>query len=192
MTSHIRNLSQKVLSDNFRTLSVYSAEQKRRDGNWQPFAREIYGGDNGVVVLPYDPQKGTVILTRQFRLPTFVNDQPGGMMIEAPAGLLDGADAQTRARAEVMEETGFALGDMTHVTTAFTSPGSMTERVAMYVAPISADSRVAQGGGLIEEEEDIEVLELSFETAFGMIATGEICDAKTIILLQHLRLAGLM
>lgn len=192
MNDQLRNLTAEVLSDNFRTLRKYSGEQQRRDGSWQPLVREVYGGDNGVAILPYDLERGTVILTRQFRLPAFVNGKDDGMLIEVPAGLLDGADPVTRGRAEALEEAGLRLDEMTHVAEAYTSPGSMTERVALYIAPISAQSRVSEGGGLSEEAEDIEVLEMPFEEALGMIATRQICDAKTIILLQHLRLAGLM
>lgn len=192
MSEHLRNLTAEVLSDNFRTLRKYSAEQQRRDGSWQPLVREVYGGDNGVAVLPYDPDRRSVVLIRQFRLPAFVNGAADGMLIEVPAGLLDGADPLTRGRAEALEETGLALGEMKIVGQAYTSPGSMTERVTLVIAKISAGSRVAEGGGVVEEAEDIEVLEMGFDAALGMIATGEICDAKTIMLLQHLRLAGIM
>jgi len=192
MSEHVRNLSAEMLSDNFRTLRKYSAEQRRRDGSWQILVREVYGGDNGVAVLPYDPSRGTVILTRQFRLPAFVNGTDDGMLIEAPAGLLDGEEPLARARAEALEEVGLELGEMEKVCEAYTSPGSMTERVAMYVAQVSAKDRVCAGGGLEEEAEDIEVLETPFAEALEMITSGAIRDAKTIILLQHLRLAGLM
>ena len=192
MSDDIRDLSAEILSDNFRTLSRFSARQRRRDGSWQPLVREVYGGDNGVAILPYDPEQRTVVLIRQFRLPAFLNGVSDGMLIEVPAGLLDGADPETRGRAEALEETGLELGDMEYVGEAFTSPGSMTECIWLYLAPIKASMRVAEGGGISEEAEDIEVLEIPFAQALRMIASREIRDAKTIMLLQHLALSGRM
>ena len=192
MNDHIRNMSAELLSDNWYILKKYTLEHRRADGTWQKMVREAYDRGNGAVVLPYDPARGTVILTRQFRLPVFVNGHPDGMLIEAPAGLLDGAEPASRIRDEAMEETGYRLARPVEVFQLYMSPGSVTERLHFFIAEVRSDDRVADGGGLAEESEDIEVLDIPFAKALAMIEDGQIADAKTVILLQHLALSGAM
>jgi nudix-type nucleoside diphosphatase (YffH/AdpP family) len=141
-------------------------------------------------VLLYDLERGTVLLSRQFRFPVYVNGHPDGMLIEAAAGLLDDDDARTAIRREAGEELGVAVGELEHVFDVYMSPGSVTERVHFFAAPYSPATRVHAGGGLVDDGEDIEVLELDFTAALAMTRTGEIADAKTIMLLQWAALDG--
>lgn len=176
-----------VLSDDWGALKKYEFDLLRRDGNRQRQTREVYDRGNGATCLLHDPINDTVLLTRQFRLPVYVN---GGVtaLIETPAGLLDGADAAERMQAELMEETGYRIEALSHLFNLYMSPGSVTEYLAFFVGTYSASDQVSQGGGKVDEGEDIEVLHLPFEDALGMMVSGEICDAKTVILLQHLAL----
>ncbi len=175
-----------VTSNGWHVLRRTTYDYRRRDGVWETQQRETYDRGNGATILPYDPDRGTVLLTRQFRFPVYVNDHPDGMLIEAAAGLLDDDDPETAIRRETSEELGVALGELEHVFDIYMSPGSVTERVHFYVAPYTPADRVADGGGLADDGEDIEVLELRFEDALEMIADGHISDGKTIILLQWL------
>jgi len=177
----------RVLSDNWYTLRRATFDWRRNDGVWQMQAREAYDRGNGVAILPYNRAAGTVILIRQFRYPAYSNGYDG-LLIEAPAGLLDDAEPEARIRKEVEEETGYRVADITLAFACFMSPGSVTERLHLYVAEYEAGMRVGAGGGVEGEGEDIEVLELPFAEAMAMVASGEICDAKTIMLLQHLAL----
>jgi nudix-type nucleoside diphosphatase (YffH/AdpP family) len=177
----------RVLSDNWYTLRKATFDWRRGDGVWQTQAREAYDRGNGVAILPYNLATGAVILIRQFRYPAYSNGYDG-LLIEAPAGLLDDAEPEARIRKEVEEETGYRVGDITLVFACFMSPGSVTERLHLFVAEYEAGMRVGAGGGVEGEGEDIEVLELPFAEAMAMAAKGEICDAKTIMLLQHLAL----
>lgn len=176
-----------LLSDNWGKLTRYRFNLRRSGGEWQEQTREVYDRGHGAVLLAYDPARRHVLLTRQFRLPAYVC---GHMeeMIEAPAGLLDKLDPETRIRAEVEEETGYRLGKVERLFAPFMSPGSVTEQVTFFIAPYSPDDRVSDGGGLEEEGEDIEVLDLAFDEAMAMIRDGRICDGKTILLLYHLAL----
>ncbi|MEV5721102.1 NUDIX domain-containing protein [Amycolatopsis mediterranei] len=159
------------------------------DGRWTTEQRETYDRGNGATVLLYDLEGGTVLLTRQFRYPVYVNDHPDGMFVETAAGLLEADDPETAIRREAQEETGVRIGALEHVFDVYTSPGSVTERLHCYAAPYDPADRGA-GGGIAEEGEDIEVLELPFTKALAMIGTGEIADAKTILLLQWAALHG--
>ena len=152
--------------------------------------RETYDRGNGATILLYDPDRRTVLLTRQFRFPAYVNDHADGMLIEAAAGLLDGDDPETAIRREAAEELGVTVGPVQHVFDAYMSPGSVTERVHCYAARYQPADRTGAGGGLPANGEDIEVLELPFGTAQAMIADGRIADGKTIMLLQWAALAG--
>lgn len=183
----INIVDSRVLSDDWGTLTKYDFDLERRNGNRQRQAREVYDRGNGATCLLHDPITDTVLLTRQFRLPVYVN---GGVtaLIETPAGLLDGADATERMRAELMEETGYRIEALSHLFNLYMSPGSVTEYLAFFLGTYSASDRVSQGGGKIDEGEDIEVLHLPFDEALSMMASGQICDAKTIILLQNLAL----
>jgi nudix-type nucleoside diphosphatase (YffH/AdpP family) len=153
--------------------------------------REVYDRGNGVVVLLHDPSAGTVILTRQFRLPAYVNGHVDGMLIEAPAGLVDGDHPEVAIRREAEEESGVRIGEIRQLFELFMSPGSVTERVTFFAATYSHAQRVSGGGGIRDEGEDIEVLELPLVDALAMIERGEIVDGKTVLLLQWAHLQTL-
>jgi len=187
----IRVLKVEVLSDDWAVLKKTTFDYLRRDGTWSTEIRQTYDRGDGAAVLPYDPARGTVLLVRQFRYPAYVHGHHEPL-IEVCAGLLDADDPETCARKEAEEELGYRLGKLTLVFDAFMSPGSVTERLSLYVGRYSADDRVSTGGGHASEGEDIEVLELGLDEALAMVARGEILDAKTIMLLQHAKLAGLM
>lgn len=181
-----------ILSDNWCILKKYTYSYVRKDGTRQEQTREVYDRGNGSAILLYDSVRGTIVLTRQFRLPTFVNGNTDGMMIEACAGLLDEDNPEDCIRREAEEETGYRIDKVVKIFEAYMSPGSVTEILHFFIAAYNTSMKVAEGGGVAHEEENIEVLELPFEQALGMIATGEIRDAKTIMLLQYVRLNGIL
>ncbi|UQV45561.1 ADP-ribose pyrophosphatase [Janthinobacterium lividum] len=176
-----------TLSHDWYLLQKITFDYLRRDGQWQTQTRETYDRGDGATILLYNKIKRTVILIRQFRFPTY-RDGHDGFLIESAAGLLEEASAEQRIRAEVEEETGYAVGDVHKVFHAFMSPGSVTERLHFFVAEYDPASRIGDGGGLAHEGEDIEVLELPLAQAMRMVADGRICDGKTIVLLQHAQL----
>lgn len=180
----VRIVDVQVLSDDWYVLKKTTFDYQRADGSWQRQSRETYDRGNGATLLLFDPRRRTVVLTRQFRLPAFVNGHEG-MLIEAPAGLLEAASPEARIRAEVEEETGYRVESVRKVFEAFMSPGSVTEKLYFFVAEYDAAARVSRGGGVADEGEDIEVLELPIDDALTMIARGEIMDGKTIMLLQY-------
>ena len=191
MNSKIRKLEKTLLSDNWYTLNKYSFEYQKPDGVWEHQERESYDRGNGSTILLYNSTEGTVILTRQFRLPSYVNGNPDGMLIEACAGLLDQDNAEDCIKKEAEEETGFRLENVRKIYEAFMSPGSVTEVVYFFVAEYNNSMKVSSGGGLEHEQENIEVLELKFNKALAMIESGEIKDGKTIMLLQYAQLHSL-
>ena len=181
-----------VLSDSWGTLTRHRIEYRRREGTWREQVREVYDKDHGATCLLYDPERNCVLLTRQFRLPVWAAGRDP-LLIETPAGLLEGAHPEERMRAELIEETGFQVSKLEYLFDAFMSPGSVTEYVAFFTGTYHLNDKVAAGGGKESEGEDIEVLHVPLDEALGMIRSGEIADAKTIILLQELalrRLAG--
>ncbi|UWZ84785.1 NUDIX domain-containing protein [Occallatibacter riparius] len=180
----VRVLDVRTLSDDWYLLKKTRFALRRRNGVWQEMTRETYDRGDGATVLLYNRERRSVVLTRQFRYPAYVNGH-SGMLIEAAAGLLDQASPEERIRAEAEEETGFRIGEVTRVFEAFMSPGSVTERLYFFVAPYELGPRAHQGGGNIDEGEDIEVLELPFEEACKAIENGLIQDGKTIMLLQY-------
>ncbi len=180
----VRIVDVKVLSDDWYVLKKTTFDFQRANGQWQRQSRETYDRGNGATILLYNLAQRTVVLIRQFRLPTYVNGYHG-MLIETAAGLLDKASPEERIREEVAEETGYRVHEVKKVFEAFMSPGSVTEKLYFFVAQYDDSLRVAGGGGVAEEGEDIEVLELSFDRAMRMIQTGEIVDGKTIMLLQY-------
>jgi nudix-type nucleoside diphosphatase (YffH/AdpP family) len=190
-SSQVRILKERVLANDWFLLRKATIEIKRRDGQSQVVSREAYDRGNGAVLLLFNEQRGTVILTRQFRFPAFVNGCADGLLIEACAGLLDGDDEQSAIRREVMEETGISVSAPRKVFEAYMSPGSVTEKLHFFVSAYADRDRLTAGGGDASEGEDIEVLELSLNRALEMISTGEIQDGKTIMLLQHAALTGL-
>lgn len=177
------------LSQDWGKLTKYTFDFRRRDGEWQRQSREVYDRGNGATILLYNRTKRSVILTRQFRLPLFVNDH-AGFLLEAAAGLLDELDAETRIKQEAEEETGYRLERVEKVFEAWMSPGSVSEKLHFFIAEYDESRRIGNGGGLAEEGEDIEVVEMCFTDALAAIRSGEIADGKTIMLLQHLALAG--
>lgn len=189
MNERIRLLKQETLSDNWYTLRKVTFDYQRKNGVWETQSREAYDRGNGAAILLHNPATDTVVLTRQFRLPTFVNGNPSGMLIEACAGLLDDEQPDVAIIRETEEETGYRLTAVQKVLEAYMSPGSVTERLFFYLAEYSAATERRAGGGI--EEEEIEVLELPLSQALAMLATGEIQDGKTIMLLQYLRLQQL-
>lgn len=183
----IRNISEKLLSNNWYILKKYTYELQRRDGSWQKQEREVYDRGNGAVILLYNKTKNSIILIRQFRMPMYLNGY-NDFLIEAAAGLLDNATPEERIIAEAEEETGFKISKIEKIFEAFMSPGSVTEKLYFYIAEYHDQDRQGSGGGLADEGEDIEVLEWPFSKAFDAIKTGEIVDGKTIMLIQHLAL----
>src|ERR1700761_7402689 len=179
-----------VTSDGWHVLRRTSLDFRRRDGSWESQQRETYDRGNGAVILLYDEARRTVLLTRQFRYPAYVNDHPDGMLIEAAAGLLDDDDPETAIRRETQEELGVTVGDLQHVFDVYMSPGSVTERIHFYAAPYTPADRSDEGGGVADEGEYIEILELPFDDALAMASDGRIADAKTIMLLQWAALQG--
>ncbi|WP_210521514.1 GDP-mannose pyrophosphatase NudK [Hymenobacter terricola] len=186
---HIRLREQVVLSNNWYTLHKITFDYLRKNGTWETQSREAYDRGNGATILLHNPAADTVILTRQFRLPTFLNGNPTGMLIETCAGLLDDEHPDVAIRRETEEETGYRLTAVEKVLEAYMSPGSVTERLFFYLAEYSPSTERLAGGGI--DEEEIEVLEMTLPQALAMVATGEIQDGKTILLLQHLRLRQL-
>ena len=184
----VRNLSVKVLSDNWYTLNKLTFEYLTKKGEWQQQEREAYDRGNGATILLYNKQSKTVILTKQFRAPTYINGNESGMMIEACAGLLDKDDPEDCIKKEAIEETGYKVSKVTKIFESYMSPGSVTEIIHFFTAEYSADMKVSKGGGLEDEQEEIEILEYNIDDALEMIQTGKINDGKTIMLLQHLRL----
>ena len=190
-SGRVRIIEERLLSDDWFVLKKTSFEYLRRDGTWQQQNRETYDRGNGAVLLLFNATRASVILTRQFRFPAYVNGCSNGLLIEACAGLLDGDNPETCIRREAEEETGFIVRAPRKVFEAYMSPGSVTEKLHFFVAEYSDRDRVAAGGGNSAEGEDIEILEFSLEEALQMITTGEIQDGKTILLLQHAALTGL-
>lgn len=182
----------KVLSDNWYTLRKITYNYLKKDGNWETQSREAYDRGNGATILLYNKISKTVILTRQFRLPTYTNGNESGMMIEACAGLLDKDNPEECIRRETEEETGYKISAVQKLFEVYMSPGSVTEIVHFFAAEYTKDMKVNEGGGVADEQENIEVLELDFDTAYNMIKTGEIKDAKTIMLLQYAKINHLL
>ena len=180
---------EKLLSDNWYVLKRYTFNYLGKNGQWTTQQREAYDRGNGATILLHNPQTDTVILTRQFRLPTFVNGNRDGMLIEACAGLLDNDDPQTAILRETEEETGYRIQSVQKVMEAYMSPGSVTEKLFFYLAEYTADTERNAGGGI--DEEEIDILELPLSEALAMMQRGEIRDGKTIMLLQYLRLQQL-
>ena len=184
ISDRIRVKDVRVLSNARYLLKSTTFDYRRANGEWQTQTREIYDRCNGAALLPYNLANRTVVLVRQFRFPAFVNGYDD-LLIEAAAGMLDNASPEQRIRAEAEEETGYQLHDVRKVFEAFMSPGAVTEKLHFFVAEYDASMRVSSGGGLADEGEDIEVLELVIDEALAMITDGRIVDAKTIMLLQY-------
>jgi len=192
MINEVKILKTEVLSDNWYTLRKITYEYFKKNGDHQVQTREAYDRGNGAAILLYNKEQETVILTRQFRLPTFVNGNKTGMMIEACAGLLDKDNPEDCIRRETEEETGYKIKEVKKIFEAYMSPGSVTEILYFFIAEYSHSMKVNEGGGVLHEEENIEVLELDIQRALAMIENGEIKDAKTIMLLQYVRVHNIL
>ena len=188
----VQVLKTEILSDNWYTLKKITYNFLKKDGQWQTQSREAYDRGNGATILLYNRPQRTVVLTKQFRLPSFINGNPDGMLIEACAGLLDKDNPEDCIRRETEEETGYKITEVRKIFEAYMSPGSVTEILHFFVAEYSKDMKITDGGGMEHEQEDIEVLELPIDQALQMIESGEIKDAKTIMLLQYARLNKLV
>jgi nudix-type nucleoside diphosphatase (YffH/AdpP family) len=184
VADRIRIEKVELLSDDWSVLKKTTFSWRRRDGTWQRQSRETYDRGNGAAILLYDTDRRTVVLVKQFRYPAFANGW-NDLLIEVPAGLLDEASPEDRIRAEAEEESGFRVREVRRVMEAFMSPGSVTERLYFFVGRYTPADRVAEGGGLREDGEDIEMIEPSIDEALAMIERGEICDGKTIMLLHY-------
>ena len=191
MNEKVKIISTEILSHNWYVLKKITYEYFK-DGKWQKQVREAYDRGNGATILLYNKENKTVILTRQFRLPSFINGNADGMLIEACAGLLDKDDPENCIKRETEEETGYRIKDVRKIFEAYMSPGSVTEILYFFVAEYSSSMKVHEGGGMEHEQENIEVLEIKFDDAMQMVRTGEIKDAKTIMLLQYAKLNNLI
>ncbi len=191
MNERVNITKTEILSDNWYTLRKITYDFQRKDGQWITQNREAYDRGNGSTILLYNKERKTVILTRQFRLPTFINGNESGMLIETCAGLLDKDNAEDCIRRETEEETGYKISSVNKIFEAYMSPGSVTEVLYFFVAEYAKDMKVNEGGG-VDEHEDIEVMEMDFEKAYSQINSGEIKDGKTIMLLQYAKLNGLL
>jgi GDP-mannose pyrophosphatase NudK len=187
-SSRIENVRNQLLSDNWYVLRKYTYDLIKRNGERQPQSREVYDRGNGATILLYNRPKKTVLLIRQFRMPTYVNGNPTGMLLETCAGLLDNDSPEDCIRKEAIEETGFAVGKVDKLFEAYMSPGSVTEIVHFFAAEYDESQRQNAGGGV--EDEDIDVLEVPFTDALAMIKDGRIKDGKTIMLLQYAQIHG--
>lgn len=190
MPKNIKIKKTEILSEDYNTLKRITLEITKKDGSTEKQIREVYQKDSGATVLLYNKEKHTVILTKQFRIPIYINEKGrhNGLLIEACAGLLEGLSPTETVIKEALEETGYSISDPKYLFEAYMVPGTVTEKVFFFLAYYNDSQKITEGGGLDSEGEDIEVLEISFEKAYEMIFTGEISDGKTIMLLQYLKI----
>lgn len=181
----IRIVKSEVLSEGFSVLKKNTFDYRRRNGQWQQLTRETYDAGDSTTVLLYNRAQRTVVLTRQFRFPAFVNGVADGMLLETPAGKLDQDPPEERIKAEVLEETGYEIRQPAPLFEAYSTPGSVTEKLSFFTAEYDPERRQSRGGGVEDEGEDIEVLEMRFDEALSLIEQGRIKDMKTIVLLYH-------
>tara|TARA_R110002050_G_scaffold100580_1_gene208136 strand:+ start:85923 stop:86504 length:582 start_codon:yes stop_codon:yes gene_type:complete len=184
----VRNIKKEVLSDNWYTLNKFTFEYQREDSTWEKQQREVYDCGNAAAILLFNKKRSTVVLTQQFRMPAFQNGIRTGMLVEVCAGLLDGDSPEICIKKEVLEETGYKISSVEKVFESFMIPGTVMQIVHFFIAEVDDTMKVNEGGGAADETENIEVLEYPFETALNMIETGEIKDAKTIMLLQYVKI----
>lgn len=191
-SNRIKNIVSKLLSDNFYILKKLTFDYRMSNGNWVTQSREVYNRGDGAGILLYNKEKQTVILTKQFRMPTYMNDNKDGLLVEVAAGMLDLDNPIDCIIRETEEEVGYRVKDVKKIYEAYTSPGVMTEKMHFFIAEYTDDMKVSEGGGLDSEHEDIEVLELDFAEAVAMLNTGKINDMRTIVLLQYAQLNKLL
>ena len=187
----VKIIAIKNLSNSYYKLDKVDFEYQTKNGNWQSQSRESYNRGDGAAILLYNSTKKTVILTKQFRMPSYLNGNSTGMMIEVCAGLLDENNPEACIIKEAEEETGFKITNPKKIFELFSTPGAVTERIHYFIAEYHDKMKISDGGGLEEEQEEIEVLEINFDTALKMVSTGEINDAKTVILLQFAKMNSL-
>ena len=192
MNKRIKNVEHIVLSDNWYTLKKYSYDFLNANGEWEHVQREAYDRGNGAAILLYNTAQKSIILTRQFRLPTYINGNPDGNLIEACAGLLDDDNPLDCIRKETREETGYHISKVEKIFEAYMSPGSVTEILHFFIGEYDESLKKSSGGGVEDEHEEIEVLEMTMTDALTKITSGEIKDAKTIMLIYHLRVIGIL
>lgn len=192
MKPTVNLIAAEVLSEKRFPLKSYTFELQKKDGRLETQHREIYEHGDAVAVLLYNKKQKTVLLARQFRLASFLKGNESGYLIEACAGMLDGDTPEAAAKKEVKEETGYEVSSVQKVFEAFTSPGAFTEKIHFFVAEYATENKVSEGGGLAEEGEEVEVLEMDFDQAYGLIASGGVQDAKTILLLQYAKINRLL
>ncbi len=191
--SNIKIVKTEILSKEWSLLKQVTFEYLQEDGSWQTQKREIYERGNASVIILYNKKQNTVILTKQFRLASFLNGNETGMLIEACAGMLDKNESpENAATRETKEETGYKIHNAVTVFESYMSPGSLTEILHFFIAEYTHDMKIYEGGGVANEQENIEVLEMNFDYALSMIDSGQIKDAKTIMLLQYLRLKNIL
>lgn len=181
-----------LLSDNWYTLNKVTVDYQKKDGSWDTQVREVYDRGNGAAILLYNKTKETVILTRQFRLPSYLNGNKSGLLTEVCAGLLDEDNPEACIIREAEEETGYRLHSVKKIFEAYMSPGAVTEILHYFVGEYDSSMKVSDGGGLANEHEEIDVIEIPFDQAYVMIESGEIKDAKTIMLLQYAKIHNLV
>ncbi len=191
MKTLVKIIKSEILSDNWYILRKITFENLNKNGEVKTHSREAYDRGNGATILLYNKSQKTVVLTRQFRLPTFINGNESGMLIESCAGLLDKDNAEDCIRRETEEETGYKIKDVRKIFEAYMSPGSVTEILYFFIAEYTKEMKESEGGG-VDDGEDIEVLEFEFDKAIKMMESGEIKDGKTIMLLQYLQLHNLL
>jgi nudix-type nucleoside diphosphatase (YffH/AdpP family) len=192
MSENIKINKTEILSNKRYILKNIEFELKKKDGCWEKQQREVYDHGNAVTVLLYNNEKRTVILTKQFRIASYLNGNKEGTLIEACAGLLEDETPEEAVKREITEETGYELKEVKKIFEAYMTPGAYTELLYFFIAEYESKQKINEGGGLVEEQEEIEILEIDFDKAYKMIQTGEIKDAKTILLLQYARLNNLM
>lgn len=185
MNNRVRIQKVETLSDDWYTLKKTTFDYLRNNGTWQTQSRETYDRGNGATVLLYNLNTESIVLTRQFRLPAYVNGLDDGMLMEAPAGLLEKNNPEEQIKVEVEEETGYRITQVEKVYEAYMSPGSVTEKLFFFIAEYSQKNHVSDGGGIVAEGEDIEVLELKFSDVLSRLDNGDIQDGKTIMLIQY-------
>ena len=188
----VKNIKKKLLSDNYYILKRVTFDYLMKSGEWVNQMREVYDRGDGAGILLYNKHKGTVILIKQFRMPTYLNDNKDGFLVEVCAGLLDQDNPEACIIRETEEEVGYRLKSVKKVYEGYSSPGVMTEKMHFFVGEYTDDMKVGAGGGLASEHEDIEVLEIPFEKAIGMLENGEIVDTRTIVLLQYAQIHKLL
>ena len=191
--AQVKIRDEKVLSDEHYVLKRIEFDIQKKDGQWETQKREVFDRGNAVTVLLYNKETRTILLTKQFRIATFLKGNSDGMLLETPAGLLEENESpeETMLR-EIKEETGYAVSSVQKIYEAYSSAGSLTERIHFYIASYSQDQKVAKGGGLEEEGEELEVIEMPLDNALQMIESGQIIDAKTILLVQYAQLKNLV